>query len=1120
MKFVNSLLPYFPPINQTISRDLLSIDELAELVDKTDSDYEGFRGYQIFVQRFMSPLTPYKEILVKHSMGSGKTCTAFLIILAHYRGFGYAAKLTNRPECLVLAHNTSQLKNLRNGLHVCTQYLKTQDFQLEDYLRKHVKYSTFGSIKKQEFSSLLRNVAVVIIDEAHTIHLKKDESTGVISDIEREPLYTRMKLFLEEVKRQQKRIVLMTGTPISNHFSKLFQLMDLILPSDMHFAKLEVDVRATIATSDDEAQTAKVLDSFYFDTSTGDLKPIMVAEITKRFAGRISSLQKMRTHIKQIEMGGYYSLATRVYTPNPSNNIRNVYMDYMVGWQRENYIQLVKSSNIPRVDSLEDDPDLTERDHEHKREETSIFFTFPRGYKMENVVKDNDQSLSFLNRTITWKGSTLSFSDAIRRAEFLKEHSILYYNVLVEMGDIVDAAVVAPEEIPQRQREAVFFYNDVVQGTANKLFSLILKAYGYSQLYEKQRIESLYADVVAGNEATKGKRFAVISSNFGSTSDLDIDNIMHIFAHPNNKNGEYLRVIVGSKKLAFGYNLINGRQAHVVLQWNAPLMNQAIARLLRETSHFADTSERYVRVYRHFVGLEDVATVLPNICILFERRLRSMEIKEKRNARILHLLDSMAVDCFIHKKFHTSLAEFDNARECNFMPCTQNFACDAYLPPTATTTFTSGTTAVTTVTTDNSFLFHPSDEKMNLILATLSRLFHSGIVSFHLRVLIDIFTKSDQHRLTTNEVCYYTHKAIVQQVIFQNKYGMDGVIGNYRDIIFFKKSCIFLPTPEDIVYDITTPIICQPTYAPYALDEAFILDSERQQIVNFVTSGNYTLETYNKLNILSRVFLFESCIPDGTMLGSNIELKKFIENTEYRNYVYTSDLLAHKPHLTQTSDNDNNIQLTLASTICFHTIIPEYHAKGHTVRSDVVFQEGLRVFTKGDRVWKNLLLPESIVADIVNDILSKAPVVLVQHKTKPSSSSTSTSIVSSTPTPKRESQLDFRIEKGDDGDLKRVTIVKEPGVKQRKGQRCRTIAKAKLYEYLDAYLCELRRLLDAEPEGSTFGQSVLEKFTIPNEGGLKPCEVCCLIKTLIRNENHTIPTICDFLYELQQAIFD
>lgn len=1000
MKFLNSLLPIFPPISKNLSRDLLDITMFGNLLDKTEETINGFRVYQIFVQRFLSPLTPYRELLIKHSMGSGKTCTAFLILLTYYQ--------PSVHNCIFLANNKSQIKNLKSILKTCVSYLtSSKDYEkkiLANYIDSNIRYLTFDSVNKLDVKDLLQNVKIIIIDEAHTIHNKTAEGT----------LYSNMMKLLDGARRRGIRTVLMSGTPITNHFSKLFQLMDLILPKELRFEMYEKEkLGHTYDIGDEEEpENEAFINNLYFEKN-GEVKAEAIEEINKRLFGRVSSFQIITRATRLIEVGDYYNFKTRKGEEIRSNDTSRtkVFINYMTGIQNNLYRKLINET-------------LTEQN------ELSLAFYAPALTKKDIRITEK-QHVSFLATEIR---------KIVSNPKLLKEHSILYYNVLREMGEL--------DVFHERKSEAAFYFNDLIQGSANILFTLILIQYHFEYLVDNEAISKLLMDIKKG-KAVKKKRFSVISSSFGTINDNEIDKVIQIYSHEDNKYGEYLRLIVGSKKIALGYNLINGRQAHIVIQWNSPLMNQAVARIIRGKTNFHDSSENFVRVYKHFVVPRALTTQKP---VLFERRLKRVEEKENRNAKILHLLDKIAVDCFINRKYHISNPKLDFTTECNFLKCSENYDCGEFDSKIVTKT-------------DNSFLFSEDINKIRQLQEIISRLIKKNVYSINLNDLKQVC----QNDFTPNEFLYYLLKTILQQTLFEDSLGFIKTIGCINDVIYVKNKP-FISSELDAISNLTYPQHLVYNYSPVFIDQFFIREKERDSIESFFKLRNKTglKTTYDELNILNKVWIFETIFPQSSV--NNI-IKQVVEEIEKPNFLINPSI----------SDKD---------IIMVHKIISEFHLKDHKVKKPEDLVEGLRIYTSFDDKWKEASLSFPLALDLAKQLLSKDTI----EETK-----------------REVATMNFIFEKDSKGVIKRKTL----GDKKRKGRTCSTMRRADLDEYFEQYVNLIETNESRENNITNFLE---QKFNIEIDETFNKKAKIEELRRRYRKER-TIDEACEFLYGMQQSLF-
>lgn len=1144
MKFINELIPFYPKIDE-LSTKLLTINDFNTLEGKTKEIIDGkiyndkligFRAYQIFIKRFFSPFTPYNGLLMAHEMGSGKTCSAFLVI-----SLFLDKSITTNKKVLILCHNSLQIENIKGEItEKCTKILfrstnfnNTEKPQFLALLRQNIHYSLFS--QTDELS--VTNISLIIVDEVHTVHLQKDEKMlkKQLPIQQKSNLYFKMKKFLNKALSQNIKILLMTGTPISNHFSKLFQIMDFILPEELQFDRIDKDAieeerRDTEIEEAEHGIAESKRDEIYFKQNI--LKEEKKHEIEKRFRGRISSFHSFGSILVTKEIGSPY----KFFDNSSSRTI--VYKNIMIGAQKLAYETFLKKKAEKREKDVAVSLELSAALFVYPNFNNSDITIGPKAF--EFYIEDKNDVVSFSQNAykadIIWDQKKFSFIDLLKIPRFLREHSVLYFTVLKELGVYSYEELVGMGETIDKnqwlksQKEAAFFFNDVIKDSANKMFSVILKLHNFVQLRggnyienvnlvlnHLHKLENLKKQTNINNydleqlriEQNKYKkpRFAIVSSNFGSTSDSEISSLIKVFSHPENRYGEYLRIIVGSEKMSHGYNLINGRQAHIVLQYSSPLMNQAIARLLREQSHHDNKEDRYVRIFRHVVVLDKPQTPL----ILFERRLQSLEMKENKNAQILHLLDKLAVDCPIHKKYHTGYKEYDNTYKCNFMPCNENFNCSV---------------GNRKIEQDNLFLLYPNDEKFNLFIELMAQLFQRGFFSLKLD---DILKHFQNKSFSRGEIFTFILKAIKEQVIFPDVYNINHVIGNYRDVIFLKKNNLFMKNEEEIITNIISPIKLEPDFSPFVFDEAFLLRKEKNRIIIFKQSP--TIEGYRSLNIFARVFLFESVLPQPNVIVDE-KIRQIILNVEKGNYITSEDILRIK------KDKDLKLFKKFEGFL-FHKIFLEFHTKQHVIRKEI-HPEGLR-FHDGQikRGWRNV---SHLIEEDVKEIIE---LMYEEEERLGSKITTPTTPITSTVSPQfqnsavmTEEQLS-KMKWADDYPLtfkfvkivdiegnfikyKRVNLKKTENKEKRKGQDCKTLNfKSELDDYLLPFLEKIDTII--KDSRQDFVQDLLKKFIIEdvvferNNKAIFSKQIQQSISEKLRNVRKD--TKCELLFELQQILF-
>lgn len=228
----------YPDISDTnISQRLYHKKEFNELQLTNDTDEQiGLKKHQRLISRILSPVTMYDEMFLYHLMGTGKTCSAIAIAERALTTANSGIK-----RVLVLVNNDDLVKTFKdNAVYVCTdkKYLyqleeKKDVFDTEKAKNDHIKRQSYKLLRKfynvttyqKFFNQVLSKTPddvlsrrysnyVVILDEVH--HLASSS------------LYDAYFNFLHSLSN--RKIVLLSGTPMMNEPSEIAPLMNLILP--------------------------------------------------------------------------------------------------------------------------------------------------------------------------------------------------------------------------------------------------------------------------------------------------------------------------------------------------------------------------------------------------------------------------------------------------------------------------------------------------------------------------------------------------------------------------------------------------------------------------------------------------------------------------------------------------------------------------------------------------------------------------------------------------------------------------------------------------------------------------------------------------------------------------
>ncbi len=212
------------------------------------------------------------------------------------------------------------------------------------------------------------------------------------------------------------------------------------------------------------------------------------------------------------------------------------------------------------------------------------------------------------------------------------------------------------EKILANPRKLFFVYGEFVEGSGIVLFSKILEEYGFSKS--------------GGKESTKAPRYAIISNL--TTSLKRTRSILKLFNGSDNKYGEYIQVIIGSRVISEGFTLKNISQAHILTpHWNYSDIDQTVARAFRTFSHdalIADGVSPVLEIYQH-VSLP--SSKEQNMSI----DLKMYEVSEQKDVLIKHIERIAKESAFDCQSMYTRnrIYGHDGQRVCDYQSC--NYSC-------------------------------------------------------------------------------------------------------------------------------------------------------------------------------------------------------------------------------------------------------------------------------------------------------------------------------------------------------------------------------------------------------------------------------------------------------------
>ena len=259
-----------------------------------------FTPTQDFVRHFFQPSSAYKGMLLYHSVGTGKTCTAIATATTSFEKEGYSILWVTRHTlktdiwknmynqvCSIDVQDrldSGKLKIPKSGIkggpmtYVSDKWIEPMSYKQFSnmLLKKNRFYDTI--VKRNGEDDPLKNT-LVIIDEAHKLYAENVAA----SERPRVDILEKMIQNSYEVSGEDSaRVLLMTATPYTTDGMEMIKLLNLLKPKDEHFPN-DFDEFAEDYLTDDGTFTKRGL-SKYQNSVSGYISYLNRSQDARNFA--------------------------------------------------------------------------------------------------------------------------------------------------------------------------------------------------------------------------------------------------------------------------------------------------------------------------------------------------------------------------------------------------------------------------------------------------------------------------------------------------------------------------------------------------------------------------------------------------------------------------------------------------------------------------------------------------------------------------------------------------------------------------------------------------------------------------------------------------------------------
>jgi len=587
------------------------------------------RKYQKFIGSYLDFRGPYKEMLIYHGLGSGKTASAINVynILYNYTpGWNVFILIKASLE------KNPWLSDINTWLEKDDKDIRFGNIKFIHYDSPFADKDFIDTVRKSDSS---KN-SLYIIDEVH--NFINNVYNNMTSKMGRRAQTIYDYIVQEKKENDMTRILLLSGTPAINNPYEIALIFNLLRPgifpkTETRFNELYI-TQGTYKTLDPAKKNMfqrRIMGLVSYNIGASpDLfatkRPYFRRLPMTKFQQRIyegyefkeEQMERKRLHNK-LATGTYKS-----YTRQSCNFVFPYVSQDINGDRRprpNNFRLTDKEANMfqeGRDDTLKEkkvDTTLYEKAIE-------MFLTGVDNYWDKMNQKDITNGRTILDDIEDYKNKyNMKFADFWIKQKNKSELVKNFYDCSPKMTVICFTMV--------RSEGPVIFYSNYVRIEGIDIFKLYLKYFGYTNY----------------NDAEGRDNFRYIEYHGGIKDKSQREIIRKVFNDINNKDGKIVKVILISPIGTEGITLRNVRQVHILEPyWNEVRIQQLIGRAVRMRVHCdLPPEKRFVDIYRYVV-------VRTNGKWTTDEEISEIaKSKDNLISSFLDLLKEVAVDCMLFK---------------------------------------------------------------------------------------------------------------------------------------------------------------------------------------------------------------------------------------------------------------------------------------------------------------------------------------------------------------------------------------------------------------------------------------------------------------------------------------
>ena len=610
---IHKILP-FDNINNIEDFNKYS-NKLCSIFDKT--------YYQYFLGHYISRRTPYKGILIYHSVGVGKTCSAITIA----ESFLIPHSLNDEPKIWVIMPRAlresfkNQIFKMNNYdilQNQCTgdSYIKlahiTKDsnpdkvaMKIKKIIKSRYKiftYDGFVSFIETEYKDKIVSDKVIIIDEAHNIRN---------SDATDKKIYTTLTNVL--ANGINNRLVLLSATPMYNEPSDIFDLLYLLLINDKRTSILKNPFPNIFneknEVNKDVLTILKKLSNNYIS--------YLIGKNPFSFAFKLSPVRSDIPILKDVIK---YDMNGKNIPENDINWIEKISDGIVISKIGNKQIEYLENNN-------------------NDNDDINIF----NSLQPMNIIYDSnigtDGFYTFFNRINNKEPIEVKYNKKYESA-LLPENDYLsnYSGKLLNIANII-----------RNSTGIVVIYSRYIWSGILPM-AIILEHLGFNREGCNNFVDKI--QIVKNPPKYKNikiPKYCILSSeNPEIMGNTNIDILLKLINSPDNIDGSIIKVILMTPVAGEGLSFLNIREMHLLEPWyHFNRIDQIIGRGIRNCSHqYLDLMHKNVSVFMH-CAINNLDKETPDI-----HAYRISSRKLNQSYEIDKIIRDNAIDCYLFKNIN------------------------------------------------------------------------------------------------------------------------------------------------------------------------------------------------------------------------------------------------------------------------------------------------------------------------------------------------------------------------------------------------------------------------------------------------------------------------------------